>query len=306
MITLSFIHRHLSTLAEGELITTRDLLHAGPRREVDHAVAKCIKQGWIVRVARGVFVRTISTFILPTLEAVAEIKARSFGRDIRINGSITATKQGLTPFQDDREVHSFYIDGSSSSFIFLEQTEVHFRKASKKILRLVDEGPGLAVRAIMSLGSQTFKLSHLEKLKPLWNNRDGRALLARSRQWMHAWLSDLFQSNKYCGPGGFNQATDIIDDPDYLGYKEWSQRRAESGLLDGEGDADELSFWSGEGDDLIKEDAQDEPVDFLESLQNQLGVEVSDQELYSQIFGDGEQDPFDDIFDGPNEDPAES
>jgi hypothetical protein len=248
MVTLSFIRRHLSTLKEGELITTRDLLYAGPRREVDYAISKCIRDGWIERVARGVFVRTILTFIVPTLEQVAEVKAKSFGRDLRVNGYTTAIKEGLVrgPLRDN----SFHIDGSSSSFVFMNETTVHFRKASKKIMRLTDQSPGLAVRAAMAVGFKHFTAWHFEKLKPLWSSRPDLSLLCNSKQWMHAWLGDLFQALGYCGPGKQVLAADVIDEPDYLSYKEWCQRRLDNGLLGNEGNSDGLDFWSGEGDDL--------------------------------------------------------
>ncbi|MBI4533459.1 MAG: type IV toxin-antitoxin system AbiEi family antitoxin domain-containing protein, partial [Candidatus Melainabacteria bacterium] len=57
MFTSSFIKRHIYRLPLDKIFSTRDFLIYGSRTAVDQTLAKLVKKGMIIRLARGVFVK---------------------------------------------------------------------------------------------------------------------------------------------------------------------------------------------------------------------------------------------------------
>ncbi|MBY0548641.1 MAG: hypothetical protein K2W95_15325 [Candidatus Obscuribacterales bacterium] len=53
--TAAHIHRRIDKLQEGEIITTRECLHFGPRSEVDSVLCALVAKGIFIRLAWGVF-----------------------------------------------------------------------------------------------------------------------------------------------------------------------------------------------------------------------------------------------------------
>jgi hypothetical protein len=194
----SYVRRFVSTLSEGQVFTTRDCLILGKRANVDKALQKLVKTKAIVRLARGVFIRCIGTIKLPSMHEMAKIKAKAFGKNLRIHGKDTAAMQGLMP--DENEEHTFYVDGSTSSFQY-RGCKINLKRCSRKRMTIEDTRAGLAIRALWAVGRRNVNYSLVEKISHFWhsNNIEKQAIY-HSKAWMPSWLGDFFPPTTYLGP----------------------------------------------------------------------------------------------------------
>jgi hypothetical protein len=80
-----------NSVKPGNMFTTRELLGLGNRNTIDQVIYRLIKEGTVIRLAWGVFVRKDdfqgSGDILPSATAVANVKAQAFGRSTFIHGA---------------------------------------------------------------------------------------------------------------------------------------------------------------------------------------------------------------------------
>lgn len=102
MYTTTRIRQYIFTLPPRRMFTTRDVLHCGKRSAVDQCLHMLIKNGMIIRLARGVFMRPVADSDLPSRAQIAVVKARAFGRRI-INQSIAFARQlGLVEHDENK------------------------------------------------------------------------------------------------------------------------------------------------------------------------------------------------------------
>lgn len=76
----ALIRKHLALLKPGEIFTTRDLLSYGRRTAVDGTTYQLVKDGYLTRLAFGVFVVTHTCNRSYTAEEVVTRKALAFGK----------------------------------------------------------------------------------------------------------------------------------------------------------------------------------------------------------------------------------
>ncbi len=194
----SNVLRFISILPAGQVFTTRECLNLGTRACVDKALQKLVKTGYILRLTGGVFVRRFGLVKLPTMLEMAKIKAKAFGKELRIHGTDTAAEHKLTP-QGNQEP-TFYVDGSTSSFSY-QGCRIHLKKCGRKSMRMEDSRAGLAIRALWSMGEENVDQFLINKIAHLWqSNRDEKQKIFLSKAWMPAWLGDFFPPSTYLGP----------------------------------------------------------------------------------------------------------
>ena len=194
----SFIQRYISTLPEGQVFTTRDCLVYGTRATVDKALQRFVRLEQIIRLARGVFVRNIGNIKIPTMLEMAIIKAKAFGKELRIHGMDTASIHKLV--EAGNQEPTYYVDGSTSSFAY-QGRQIHLKKASKKRMMMSDSNAGRAIRALWAIGRKAIRWSHLDKISHLWHsNNEEKQKIYLAKAWMPAWLGDFFPPTRYLGP----------------------------------------------------------------------------------------------------------
>lgn len=194
--TLTFILRHIYSLPEEEIFTTRDMLHYGKRNQVDQVMFKLVRIGFITRLARGVFIRTLPNQREVSVLEVATIKAKSFGRRI-MKYCIDAAKE-LGFSQDQADDPTFEIDAHSSSFMF-GQIRVQLKGTSPRKFVDMHEKHNLITRALWSFGQSSQHTDRLiTMLWPRLNRRDKFNLKIYAR-WMPSWLSDTLSHGAYHG-----------------------------------------------------------------------------------------------------------
>src|SRR5690242_16989821 len=98
MWAASQINRFINRLKDGDIFTTRDVVHLANRSMVDQTLKRWVDRGSVRRIARGVFMRTFSHSRDVTPEEIARVKAESFGKSFRADNG------------------EFRVSGRSSSF----------------------------------------------------------------------------------------------------------------------------------------------------------------------------------------------
>lgn len=147
MFAQAHIIQTFNKLPLGQLLTTRELLGFGTRAAIDQTTYRLVKWGFIVRVARGVFMRRGSPE--PSLLEVAKAKAMAFGKQIYQHGGNAANELGFSS-QGNAEA-TFACSGRSSSFRFGEVT-IRLVGMSPRKLAGGESLAGKVIRAMWYLG----------------------------------------------------------------------------------------------------------------------------------------------------------
>jgi hypothetical protein len=143
------ISRHIRSLIKDEPFSIRDFLCYGSRPAVDQTFYRLVKAGHLLRVARGVFVKPGAP--QPSILAIAQTKARAFGKIIASHGAPAAKMLNLSQEKVDKQV--FLTHGHSTNFRAGESV-IYLHGASPRKMILKDDAVGLAIKAMWHLGPQ--------------------------------------------------------------------------------------------------------------------------------------------------------
>lgn len=186
------VRRHIQSLPENTLFTTRELLNYGKRSSVDSVLSKMVKEELIVRVARGMFMRFNERLAHPSILEIARKKAESFYRSLCAHGSDLAAKFKL--IESGNPEITFHINGRTSSFqVHTLEIRVHLRGTSCRRVRNPDTPVGDAIRAIWERGKKAFEPQHIMIVTREFFRQD-RALLRQSADLMPSWMWDSLKS----------------------------------------------------------------------------------------------------------------
>jgi len=141
-------------LPEGVPITPQTLLHFGSRASVDKSLSRLAKAGHFARVARGVYVRRITSRFgtrSPAVERFVEALAAQSGEMIVPSGVSAANRLGLST--QIPAVATYLTSGRSRNFHFGKMI-VEVRHAPRWQTSLGNEPAGEIVRAMEWLGPE--------------------------------------------------------------------------------------------------------------------------------------------------------
>ena len=184
---IHFIGRHINRAPANRIFTTRDFLSYGSRRAVDQALFRMVRSGWIVRVARGVFVKQGTK--LPSVLEIASAKAKAFGKQITrhcadLASDLVLTARGTTEL-------TFATSGCTSSFL-AGDTRVQMKHIGPRKTVLGDTKAGRAIRALWHLGQAACTAYHVSTAHRSFSRTDYEEF-RRSAAWMPAWMTRLFE-----------------------------------------------------------------------------------------------------------------
>lgn len=192
----TLICRYYKNLPAKSIFTTRDCLKFGETRgQVDQVLYCLVKNGEIIRLARGVFTCAIKGYPNPTDLELAIVKARSFGKKILDHCEDEASRLG---FGTPANISSTYIiNGCSSSFKRWNQNvRIYFRTASAKKMHLQNTNPGKVVRALWHMGQDGLN-EKVMRAGSLALNRIERQIVVLASEWMPWWLMDELKSGNH-------------------------------------------------------------------------------------------------------------
>lgn len=110
----SRIRRHINGLPRKTIFVTRDVIYCGKRSAVDNVLFRLVRDGDLVRLARGVFVSSRGLSELPSVLDIVKAKAAAFNRAIFVSAREAAVNLGLLP--DGHAQAVFATDGGHTSF----------------------------------------------------------------------------------------------------------------------------------------------------------------------------------------------
>jgi hypothetical protein len=143
---------HSARLPEGVPVCAKGFLHLGNRAAVDQALSRLTETGRLIRVGRGVYLRSVATRFgtrAPSVEQSIQALATLRGETIVVSGAAAANALGLTTQVPVRSV--YLTSGRSRTLRYGNQT-VELRHAPRWQLVLPNRSAGDAVRALAWLG----------------------------------------------------------------------------------------------------------------------------------------------------------
>ncbi len=187
-IVISMIKRYINLLPEGQIFTTRDVLQFGMRAAVDKALQRLILKDFIVRLARGVFVKERSRRSIYSDLEIAHAKAAAFGRRILLAPINVVDDPRSRNYGEPICNQTFYIDGHTSSFKIGDKT-ITLKHSAPRKLRMTSTKAGEVARALWNLGERVANDNLIRGAKLLFR-RDDPSVFRKNIRWMPAWLSD--------------------------------------------------------------------------------------------------------------------
>jgi hypothetical protein len=180
-----YIQLHIMRLPISQIFTTRELLQYGKRAAVDQALYRLVHSAFIIRLARGVFVRDAST--RPTIEEIVEAKMSAWNKSIFTHAENLLANLKLLAKEPDAYVVA--VDSHSSSFETVEG-QVELKGIGRRKVRLCQTKAGQIVYALWHIGRKICTKHEIviatEKL-----SRHECEDLRRASAMMPGWLNDL-------------------------------------------------------------------------------------------------------------------
>ncbi len=183
----SQIAEHAATLPEGTPIRANGLLHLGNRAAVDQALSRLARQGLLLRVCRGVYVRPIETRFgvrAPGAATVIEALSALWGETIVPSGGAAANVLGLTTQVPVRLV---YLTSGPNRVLRLYALIIRLRHAPRWQLVAPGRPAGLAIRALAWLGPAEVE-RNIEQIERKLGPAD-LAELAATRPILPLWIA---------------------------------------------------------------------------------------------------------------------
>ena len=143
---MAYIYRHIRLLPPTQLFTTREMLIYGTRSAVDVALHRLVKSGFIVRLARGVFVQDDSN--CPTLLEIVTAKAKAFKMQFAVHAETILHDLKIAC---SGSASKFAKNGHSSSFLTIHGRVV-FQGTCGRKLHLANSRVGKIIYALWHWG----------------------------------------------------------------------------------------------------------------------------------------------------------
>ena len=198
MTTMEKIRHHIEAQPMGEPFVSSSLLLLGSRAAVDQSLTRLTKEGTILRVARGVYVRPkVSRFVgkvIPEANEVVNAMAESRGETIHVHGAEAVLRLGLTT---QVPMKSIYYTSGPSRTLRVGSLDVVLKHASQRLLALSGSPAGLAFSALWYMGKKQVTPETIVAIQGKLSSAEFSAL--RKSPQLPAWLSDVFHRFEKAG-----------------------------------------------------------------------------------------------------------
>lgn len=183
-----YIEEYATDLPEGAPICAGSLLHLGKRAAVDQSLSRLSRNGRLMRVCQGVYVRPIETRFgvrPPALNCLIGSLASLWGETIVRSGGFAANMFGLTT---QIPVTPVYLTSGTHRCLHLGALTVQLRHAPRWQLMGGERPAGRAIRACAWLGPQGVK-ERLQMVVAHLSSEDVKELAA-ARAIMPTWIAE--------------------------------------------------------------------------------------------------------------------
>lgn len=183
------IRREIESMPEGEPFLVTRFLPLGTRSSIDQAVSRLAREGVIMRVSRGVYVRPKSSRLfgqaLPPTEKIIRAVTEAHGEKVEIHGAEAERRFGLSTQTMMKPV---YLTSGPSRKVRIGKLEVELRHASARKLALAGTRAGQAMLALLNRGKAGVSEAEVELVKKQLSPEEFNAL-ASAHGVIPGWLS---------------------------------------------------------------------------------------------------------------------
>lgn len=188
------IRTHMAATPEGQPVSTRSLLAYGSRAAVDQALSRLVKQEYLIRPVRGVYVRPERSVYVgvvpPDPMEVARVLAEPYGGMVQVQGAEAALMMGFSTQVPMRPIYN--VNGPSRAF-YLGKLRVEMRHVNVRKMILAGRPAGVAYTALWYLGKTGVSPKRIKQTEETLSAVEFRALIDAVPQ-MPGWLQQAFRA----------------------------------------------------------------------------------------------------------------
>ncbi len=192
MTTAENVRQHIKAQPKGKPLLTISMMSLGPRASVDQALLRLAREGFIVRLARGVYVRPKNNRyvgqVLPGTAEIVKALAKAKGETIHTHGAEAALLLGLTTQVPMKAL--YYTNGPSRDFR-IGNMKVIVKNVSSRLLALAGRPAGVAFSALWYMGREQVTPQTLAFIQKKLPTKEFAAL--RECPQLPAWLKEIFR-----------------------------------------------------------------------------------------------------------------
>jgi RNase H-fold protein (predicted Holliday junction resolvase) len=152
----------------GSLFFTENLLSLGNAKAVAKALERLTKQGQLVRVATGIYVRPeidpVIGPVTPGIEAIAKAIAKRDKARIVPTGVYALNRLGLST---QVPLNVVYLTDGAARKIKIDKRTIAFKKTTPKNVAAIGEISRLAIQALRTIGKDKVTPDEIEKIQQL-------------------------------------------------------------------------------------------------------------------------------------------
>lgn len=183
------ILKKIQSFPEGEPFRANMFLEIAPHTAIRHSLSRLVKSGYLMRVARGVYVRPkMNRFVgpvPPTSEKIIQLKSE--GETIGITGAEAVQRLGLSTQVVLKEI--FLTSGRSRKIQLENGREIVLRHAAPRKLTLAGRPAGVALAALWYLGKNGVTTETIHQIRRRLPSEEFEALKREARS-MPAWMCE--------------------------------------------------------------------------------------------------------------------
>jgi hypothetical protein len=194
MSTIQAIRERVSSMPAGEAFTPSTFAGVGSRAAVDMALMRLVKEGLLVRAARGVYtLAEINEFgfqIIPAPKELALAKVAMTGVTVEVHGAEAVQRFGFSTQVPVQPV--FYTSGTSRKFR-VGKLNIKLQHVASRKLALAGRPAGEALIALWYLGKHEVTAETFDRLAKKLPVKEFQAL-RQAKSSMPAWMADALRS----------------------------------------------------------------------------------------------------------------
>lgn len=194
MSTVQAIRERIAGMPAGEPFTPSLFAGEGSRAAIDMALMRLVKEGFVVRVARGVYMLAeINEFGFQTMPAPKELalaKVAPTGATVEVHGAEAVQRFGFSTQVPVQPV--FYTSGASRKFR-VGKLNIKLQHVSSRKLALAGRPAGEALIALWYLGKHEVTPQTFGRLAKKLSANEFQ-VLRQAKSSMPAWMAEAFRA----------------------------------------------------------------------------------------------------------------
>lgn len=179
------IKEQIEKLELGEMVASRQVLHHGRRGSVDTAMSTLFKEGFIFRVAQGIYIRGDEHTPRPSADQIARFKSSVFRKEV---APIDIEFARALSFEVDPAIENgLFATTGRSGRIWTIDGFVHFTGSSLRKIVLSESKIGTELRTIWHMGCGEPTESTMQHVIREWTEMswdEANSRMAELPQWL--------------------------------------------------------------------------------------------------------------------------